>query len=323
VKRSITTLIILSAVIISLGFVPSLIPNKDFPLQRHFNITYTTSLENLPQDSGSLKVWIPLAHPFKGQQIKNQKIQAPEGYKIIKDPVYGNHILFYETTKIPSTPIQFKVDYSVKRSTKDFESIKQEPQNLALYLQNSRLTQSTELTDKWAQEVLQHKRTNHEKAHAIFDRVINHMSYDKSEPGYGEGNTQRACLLGKGNCTDFHSLFITTARGAGIPARFKIGFTVPKGSSGSISGYHCWAEYYAKNKGWLPIDISETWKHPEFKKHYLDQFDTNKFMLTTGRDIVLPNSATEQPQNIFFYPHVEVDGVEFKDVKTSFQYKNS
>jgi hypothetical protein len=66
-----------------------------------------------------------------------------------------------------------------------------------------------------------------------------------------------ACEVGRGNCTDFHSLFIGLARAAGIPARFVMGFPLPVGQSeGGITGYHCWAEFYDEGLGWVPLDAS-------------------------------------------------------------------
>jgi transglutaminase-like putative cysteine protease len=61
-----------------------------------------------------------------------------------------------------------------------------------------------------------------------------------------------------GNCTDFHSLFISMARCSKIASKFEMGFSVPeKPGAGTIPGYHCWAWFLAEGKGWVPVDISE------------------------------------------------------------------
>lgn len=69
--------------------------------------------------------------------------------------------------------------------------------------------------------------TELDNARAIYDHVLATMRYDKTTPGWGRGDTLRACQLGAGNCTDFHSLLISMSRAAGVPARFAIGATVP------------------------------------------------------------------------------------------------
>jgi len=38
--------------------------------------------------------------------------------------------------------------------------------------------------------------------------------------------------------------------------------------SGEIGGYHCWAEFYLRGYGWVPVDTSEGWKQPE-KRDFL------------------------------------------------------
>jgi len=66
-----------------------------------------------------------------------------------------------------------------------------------------------------------------DKARAIYDYVFTTMRYDKTGTGWGHGDVLYACDAKKGNCTDFHSLFIAMARSQGIPARFEIGFPLP------------------------------------------------------------------------------------------------
>jgi transglutaminase-like putative cysteine protease len=47
------------------------------------------------------------------------------------------------------------------------------------------------------------------------------MRYDKTGTGWGRGDVLYACDAKKGNCTDFHSLFIAMARSQGIPATLR------------------------------------------------------------------------------------------------------
>ena len=83
-----------------------------------------------------------------------------------------------------------------------------------------------------------------DKARAIYDYVFTTMKYDKTGTGWGHGDVLYACDAKKGNCTDFHSLFIAMARSQGIPARFEIGFPLPPDKhSAEIAGYHCWSDF--------------------------------------------------------------------------------
>src|SRR5947207_2846041 len=83
----------------------------------------------------------------------------------------------------------------------------------------------------------------------------------------GQGDSVWACESKYGNCTDFHSLFISLARSQKIPAQFEIGFPIPEKRSADemseVPGYHCWAKFRPQGKGWIPVDISEASKNPK------------------------------------------------------------
>src|SRR3989338_1196902 len=112
------------------------------------------------------------------------------------------------------------------------------------------------------------------------------------------------------------------ARASQVPARFKIGVVIPQEASGTIPGYHCWAEFYEPSQGWFQVDASEAWKHPELADYYFGARDGNRLLLSVGRDIQLVPRQHGEPINIFFYPHVEVDGREFPGVETEFRFRD-
>jgi transglutaminase-like putative cysteine protease len=138
------------------------------------------------------------------------------------------------------------------------------------------------------------------------------MKYDKSGEGWGRGDSLWACDSRRGNCTDFHSVFISLMRAAGIPARFEIGFPIGEAVSGEIPGYHCWAEFYLDGTGWVPVDISEAWKAPARHDYFFGTIDTNRLRFSTGRDVTLDPKQDGPPLNYFVYPYVEVDGKPFQ-----------
>jgi len=98
-------------------------------------------------------------------------------------------------------------------------------------------------------------------------------------------------------------------RAAGIPAGFDIGFSVPEDRhAGAVTGYHCWAEFYLEPYGWIPVDASEAWKHPEKKNYFFGAHDDNRLQLSVGRDIRLEPPQYCEPLNYFVYPYAELDG---------------
>jgi transglutaminase-like putative cysteine protease len=148
-----------------------------------------------------------------------------------------------------------------------------------------------------------------ERARVLYDLVDAHMTYDKSKPGYGNGDVLWACDSKTGNCTDFHSMFISLARSQQIPAVFEIGFPLPvQRGAGTIGGYHCWAKFFLDDRGWVPVDISEADKLPEMKEYYFGNLTENRVAFSRGRDIILEPAQKSDPLNYFVYPHVETNG---------------
>src|SRR5437867_2994352 len=163
------------------------------------------------------------------------------------------------------------------------------------------------------------------KARRLYDWVYDHMQYDKSVPGWGLGDVAYCLKVGKGNCTDFHTLFIALARASGIPARWNIGFPLAygDGTAGApqeVKGYHCWAEFYAPGAGWVPVDISEARKHPELKEYFFGALSGNRVLFTRGRDLVLDGRG--KVLNYLIYPVARADGKETSGVEWKFSYRD-
>jgi transglutaminase-like putative cysteine protease len=134
------------------------------------------------------------------------------------------------------------------------------------------------------------------------------MTYDKKGEGWGKGDAVWACLNKKGNCTDFHSLFIALARTQKISARFRIGFPAKyENKLNEIHGYHCWAEAFIPGKGWLPLDATEGKKSAK-PLEFFGQIPANRILFSTERDINLMPRQSGAALNYFIYPYVELDG---------------
>ena len=143
-------------------------------------------------------------------------------------------------------------------------------------------------------------------------------SNDKTDYTFGKGNSKYACNIGVGNCTDYHSYFISLCRTLDVPARFHMGFSIPleEGKTeGKVGGYHCWADYYTDDEGWTPVDISEADKDPSKANYFFGTINENRVEFMVGRDFELKNR--EYPENFFIYPLVEGT-----DYTKSFYYKN-
>jgi transglutaminase-like putative cysteine protease len=141
-------------------------------------------------------------------------------------------------------------------------------------------------------------------ARGIYDYVRAHMEYDKQTDGWGRGDTARACAVGKGNCSDYHSLFISIAQAKRIPARFHYGYSLKPG--GEV-GAHCWASFHT-DEGWVPVDISEADKDPSRSDYFFGTLSENRVLVSTGRDLTLAPPQHAAPLNFLIDAYVEVDG---------------
>jgi transglutaminase-like putative cysteine protease len=195
------------------------------------------------------------------------------------------------------------------------------------FLQADALVPITGKPAEIARAQVEGKKTVLEKARALYDYTLENMSYDKSGKGWGRGDALYACDAKRGNCTDFHSLFISMARSQGIAAKFEIGFPLAPvkaadaGTSVAVAGYHCWAEFWDPERGWVPIDISEAWKERSKTEYFFGAHDVNRVQFSTGRDVLLVPQQRGAAVNYFVYPYVEVGGESWPNVETAFSYR--
>lgn len=317
-RRSLLTLFILSS-------LPALAQKE-----RHFNFQYAFTVKNVSAGE-RVRVWIPLARSDAFQDVKVTAKTSDLPLKQVRQPQYGNEVLYAETSKADQGEYKFTVEYKVVRKEhavlvngKPGSAARAErvPHiELARFLQPDRLVPVTGIPAQLAAQQTEGATTQLEKAKDIYEYVFRTMKYDRSGTGWGHGDTLWACDAKHGNCTDFHSVFISMARAEKIPARFQIGFPLPADKrSAEIPGYHCWAEFYLDSTGWVPVDISEAWKHPEKRDYFFGAHDVNRMQFTQGRDLKLAPPQDGPPLNYFIYPYVEVDGKEYPNVAIAFSF---
>jgi transglutaminase-like putative cysteine protease len=264
--------------------------------------------------------------------ISGLSIESRFPYAKRHDPEYGNEYLFLQVpagqvNSLEEVRMTFQVTRQEHRIELDghpasAQSVGADPPGLRRFLQPDRLVPLQGVIAELAAQQTHGIQDPLEKARAIYNYVVATMRYDKSGSGWGNGDAIWACTAKRGNCTDFHSLLIGMMRATGIPARFEIGFPLPADQTdGVIPGYHCWAQFYVEPYGWIPVDASEAWKHPEKKNYFFGAHDDNRLQFTVGRDIHLDPPQQGDPLNYFIYPYAELDGKPFA-VESKFLFKD-
>jgi transglutaminase-like putative cysteine protease len=297
---------------------------------RHFTFHYAFTVKNLPAGR-KVRVWIPAAQTDAFQEVQVVSATGDLPLKATRESKHGNQMYFAETPSAAKSELHFEMIYDVVRRERVALGGQGRAVPAALTsrehredLQADVLVPTTGVPADLAAKVTAGKSDPLDKARAIYDYVFSTMRYDKTGTGWGRGDVLYACDAKKGNCTDFHSLFIAMARSQGIPARFEIGFPLPADKPlAEIAGYHCWSDFYVEGRGWIPVDISEAWKHPEKKDYFFGSHDVNRVQFSMGRDLRLNPPQAGKPLNYFVYPYVEVDGQEYPNVSLAFSFADA
>lgn len=295
---------------------------------RHFTFHYAFTVRGVPAGE-RVRIWFPAAHSGPYQEVNVISTSGDLPLRKTHEPRFGNQIYYAESSKAKAATLHFEVVYDVVRhehltlglNRPRLENASMNRKEAQEYLAADHLVPTTGVPAELAAKVAAGKDSQLEKAHAIYNYVFENMRYDKSGTGWGHGDVLYACNAKKGNCTDFHSLFIAMARSQGIPAKFEIGFPLPGDkNSGQIAGYHCWAEFFNPENGWIPVDISEAWQHPAKQAYFFGANDANRVQFTVGRDLKLNPAQQAEPLNYFIYPYVEIDGKEYSNVSNDFSF---
>jgi len=287
--------------------------------------TYTATVANIPAGLDRLNVWIPLPVSRGPQQISNVTIDSPVELRRYREKEFGDEYAFAAIEHPPAGDFTVRIRFTAERREITMSTIAERnasKRELDRALRADRLVTLSPRLRKLAAEVTAGKTTPIDQAHAIYDHLLATMKYDKTTPGWGKGDSERACDIRAGNCTDFHSLFMSLARAKGIPSRFVIGFPMTA-KDGQVKGYHCWAEFYVKGKGWIPVDPSEASKSsdPAVRSYLFGNLDPDRVQFTMGRDLVL-EPRTAQPLNYFIYPHAEANGEEIGTPSIALEFRD-
>lgn len=303
---------------------------------RSFEFAYQVHFPATPGSPAPVHLWIPYPTNKDAYQTPASSVAITENipHAIGHDSEYGDQFVVFNPTPAQVTAgfdagLRFTVTRKEYVAFHDGAAVRRVSDTapsaaiLQRYLQPDKLVPLDGVIADLAKEHTAGANTQLEKARKIYDYVVSTMHYDKSGEGWGRGDAIWACDSRRGNCTDFHSVFIGMMRASGIPARFEIGFPLPEGKTeGEIPGYHCWSEFYIQGIGWIPVDASEASKNPAKKDYFFGALDVNRVLFTYGRDIRLSADHKGDALNYFIYPYAEANGQPVKDLKKSFSFRD-
>jgi len=287
-----------------------------------FQFSYQITVPKMPIGK-KISLWVPYPIEDLHQKILKFYVDSPFPWELNEEQKFGNKIIYTEwlsTGKIEIITYHYKIMRSpsvgVHRTT-NLDGTLLDPKK---YKKASLSLPITSEIKNMANEQVKGIKSKHLKIRAIYDHTVNIMSYNKEGVGWGKGDPVWACSTKRGNCTDFHSLYIALARTQGIAARFKIGFPLPNHlNKSNIPGYHCWAEVFDPTIGWMPLDASEA-KKSGLKSKYFGKLPSDRILFSIGRDLILEPPQKNGPINYFIYPYAEVDGKKTAEIKRELSF---
>jgi transglutaminase-like putative cysteine protease len=291
---------------------------------RKFRFTYGVTINGL-EPGKTARIWLPRAVSSDEQEISDVTVDVPGDVKETKDRAHGNSLIYFEGCADDAGNIPAKVQYTVlRREVRKDSGERATPEEAKTFLAASAFvpvdgSMLAAVFERNAPDASDQMSAGE----ALYNAVDARMKYDKpKDKPWGRGDAKWACDSRFGNCTDFHSLFISVARDMKIPAKFEIGFPIPtERGEGEVGGYHCWAKFLA-GKRWVAVDISEADKQPAMKSYYFGNLTPDRVTFTTGRDLLLDPPQKAGPVNFLVYPYVEVDGRPHTKFTKQFRYED-
>lgn len=285
-------------------------PEAATPAKKYFRVTFRTVIPAAPEGSKKVEAWIPTPYQDDVQVVRSLDVTSPLEAERTFDKDTGNrylHLAFH------ARPTETVVEWvAVVERTEDRGQSR--GALLDAHLKSDTLAKVDGKARLLAESlgVADAATPVRERAKVIYDHVLQSMAYDKVEPGWGKGDFERACDLGKGNCSDFASKFIAISRAAGIPARWISSISLAGEHKGcDACGYHCYAQFREGDR-WIPVDPSDARrivaKDPRKAAWYFGHAEAANIVLSMGRDLVLAPAQQAGPVNFVTGPYVEVDG---------------
>ena len=330
------------AVTTAAGAVASL-PWRTASAQSDWRTFEVTTRVDIQRPSGVSRAWIPLPlaganewHRDHGDAWNGNAARA----EVLRDPKYGVEMLYAEWSAGEAAPsLEVTSRFSTRDRAVDLSRAGGGP--VLSEAERRFFTAPTELipTDgivrDTAQDIVRGRRTDVDKARAIYEWVVDNSFRDPKVRGCGWGDI-KAMLEAKnlgGKCGDLNALFVGLARAAGVPARDVYGVRVAASAHGykslgvgspSISkAQHCRAEFFAAGIGWVPVDPADVRKvvleEPPGKlamddpkvvaarKRLFGSWEMNWLAYNTGHDVVLPHSRGPKLPYLM-YPNGETGG---------------
>jgi transglutaminase-like putative cysteine protease len=228
---------------------------------------------------GAVRVWVPVPLLHNTDYFKREGDTWTGNFKAARSVQYdgyGTGLVFAEwlpTEKAPSLEIKSNFmtrDRQVDLNKKPDASIREDKAVLDYFRKPSKLIKTDGIVADTARGITQGKKSDVDKARAIYAWIVDNTFRDPKVRGCGIGDISTMLETGYlgGKCADLNALYVGLARAAGLPARDVYGVRCAAssefkslGKADDITGaQHCRAEVYLTGYGWVPVDPADVRK---------------------------------------------------------------
>lgn len=298
----------------------------------------TTRVE-VAKPAGVTRVWVPVPSVDESWQrtMGNSWTGNAPIMKLVHDRKYAAGMFYAEWPEGEKAPL---VELTSRFATRDRALDLSSPGKVEPLPAGSRdfYTEPTELipTDgivqQTAREITQGRRTDLEKARAIYDWIVENTFRDPKTRGCGVGDIKSMLETGNlgGKCADLNALYVGLARSVGLPARDVYGVRVAKsrfgyrslgaGTENITRAQHCRAEVWLAGHGWVPVDPADVRKVvleeraqpttladpvvPSVRRRLFGAWEMNWLAYNVAHDLALPGSSGPKV-GFLMYPQAE------------------
>lgn len=302
---------------------------------RSFEVTHRVEVL---QAEGTTRVWLPLPSVQEEGWIRtmgNLWQGNARTARLLRNPDYGAEMLYAEWAPGQRPVLEVTSRFATRDRAVDLDqsgtTAPLQRGDRQLYTRATRLLPTDGIVRKTALGITRGARTDHAKARAIYEWVVDNTFRNPKTRGCGRGDIRFMLETGdlSGKCADLNALYVGLARAAGLPARDVYGIRVADsrfgykslGKSGDISrAQHCRAEVWLAGHGWVPVDPADVRKvvleEPpgnlglnddkvvDVRRRLFGSWEMNWLAYNTAHDLPLPGSK-QVTVPFLMYPQAE------------------
>ncbi len=301
----------------------------------------------VPEGAQIVRVWFTMPQDDPAQQVKDFKVECPFPHRITQDSE-GNKTVFVEAMKPAVKEFTIVETFTITRSEvkSGVDAARAKPYTSAdlsgkeKYLSPNAHVMIDDRIRKLSSEITGSEPNPVVKARKIYDWVLGNIDYwvkdPKNKKASPVGSTEYCLATRTGNCSDFHSLWMSLARASGIPTRLVYGgfFKLELDGQDVDQSYHCWPEFFVPGTGWVPHDVAvadiyadkyevnkdnevlvrrttgDGYSGPDASKvdYLFGNLDERRVTWSIGRDLFLSPRQDGGPVNALAKAYAEVDG---------------